>query len=648
MTDFSMELLVRLVIASLMAGLMAGVAWWLTRRVPGIPPVLRAALWWLVCFKFVVALLFWPGVPLPVLEPDRRTEPAPYEGPIAERPGRSTVDSRDGAAAPKLDLGRRVGSDRFPEAPGRLLDGLHGALDRLHERSQERQGLAAAIFWAPIVLLSCWLIVAAIGTLRLIRHGLRAQRLRDAAGVLDDPRVVEMLDGLARQLGARAELRHHPDCPTPQLIGWRRPTIVLPSGLAVGLNDEELRSVLAHELVHVRRRDLWWSLVPALTERLFFFHPLARLAAREFAVAQEAACDAAVLRSTCTHPADYGRLLLKLSTGAAPWPSAGMAAPPTLKRRLQMLATPRRRVAWLPCCLVALVFVVLMVPLQPIARGQDSPPRPKLPALATTAPADPVAPAPALPRVLHVETASAEIPKRLVPVAAASPAMPKVRPVASASTLAPQAPLPVGSSVAPLATTRSLGSADKAIAPVGLAKSRAWHDLDSVDAFALFYDSSIYVHGDWDAPRTFHSDEEKRLELLRDGDIWIVRDESILLQALELLQYQRKLERERLDQHQALGHEEARLHKLHQELEVLAHYLESQSQDVGSAAEVEQAQRQREELQLALVELKSRLERVAAGEHHGSAHSGSGREGLDRLFEKVMQEYRPTGGRGAI
>ncbi len=69
---------------------------------------------------------------------------------------------------------------------------------------------------------------------------------------------------------------------------------------------------LCHELAHVKRADLWLGCVPAFAERVFFFHPLVHLAAREYAVAREAACDAAVMRTLAASPQEYGRLLLKL------------------------------------------------------------------------------------------------------------------------------------------------------------------------------------------------------------------------------------------------------------------------------------------------------------------------------------------------
>ena len=50
--------------------------------------------------------------------------------------------------------------------------------------------------------------------------------------------------------------------------------MLLPAGPFAALRPEEQRMALCHELVHLQRRDLWLAYIPALAERLFFFHPL--------------------------------------------------------------------------------------------------------------------------------------------------------------------------------------------------------------------------------------------------------------------------------------------------------------------------------------------------------------------------------------
>ena len=151
------------------------------------------------------------------------------------------------------------------------------------------------------------------------------------------------------------------------VTGVLRPTIILPSRRWACLSASQQEMAICHEVMHVGRGDLWLGLVPSLAERIFFFHPLAHLAAREYVVAREAACDAAVLRVLEAEPRDYGRLLVTL--GVAPLPG-GLAASgaahsfSSLKRRIGMLdhGSPSlavRLAGWG----VAAVAVVALVPL---------------------------------------------------------------------------------------------------------------------------------------------------------------------------------------------------------------------------------------------------------------------------------------------
>jgi peroxiredoxin len=133
---------------------------------------------------------------------------------------------------------------------------------------------------------------------------------------------------------------------------------------------------LAHELAHLQRGDLHLSLVPHLAQLLFFFHPLAGLACREWAMAREAACDAAALRATGEPPVTYGRLLVKLAAnhrGAAALPTLGATAGfRTLQRRLKMLElsslSPRR---WWRLGLTVLVTAgaLSVIPWRLVARA---------------------------------------------------------------------------------------------------------------------------------------------------------------------------------------------------------------------------------------------------------------------------------------
>jgi hypothetical protein len=162
--------------------------------------------------------------------------------------------------------------------------------------------------------------------------------------------------------------------PGPLALGLLRPEIILPRRALESLSPLEQRMALAHELAHVRRRDLWLGWVPALARAVFFFHPLVRRACQEYALAREEACDAAALQATGAEPHDYGRLLLLFGVARAPAAAAASGAPShlaALKRRIAMLEhaenDAKRHPRWVRWVLGGLALVAL-VPFQVVAR----------------------------------------------------------------------------------------------------------------------------------------------------------------------------------------------------------------------------------------------------------------------------------------
>ncbi len=127
---------------------------------------------------------------------------------------------------------------------------------------------------------------------------------------------------------------------TPLTGGWPRPAVLLPS-VAESWSADRRRLVVQHELVHVARGDglrrLAWRMVSAL----YWFHPLARIAARQAALAVEQACDETVV-GLGTRPSLYARHLMDIAGGLRGQPALFASALPMvernqLERRLVMI-----------------------------------------------------------------------------------------------------------------------------------------------------------------------------------------------------------------------------------------------------------------------------------------------------------------------
>ena len=83
----------------------------------------------------------------------------------------------------------------------------------------------------------------------------------------------------------------------PGVFGIFRPVLLLPDGIAIRLTQVQLRTVLAHELCHVRRRDNLTAAFHMLVEAVFWFHPLVWWLGVRMVDERERACDEEVLQA---------------------------------------------------------------------------------------------------------------------------------------------------------------------------------------------------------------------------------------------------------------------------------------------------------------------------------------------------------------
>jgi beta-lactamase regulating signal transducer with metallopeptidase domain len=77
--------------------------------------------------------------------------------------------------------------------------------------------------------------------------------------------------------------------------GLVRPQLVVSSGLVALLDDEELNAVLCHEIMHIRRGDLWWTALCGVLRDLTWFFPTTRHLYTQMLAEQEVDCDDHVL-----------------------------------------------------------------------------------------------------------------------------------------------------------------------------------------------------------------------------------------------------------------------------------------------------------------------------------------------------------------
>lgn len=152
-----------------------------------------------------------------------------------------------------------------------------------HEALPARATLAAL---QPVALLA-WALGTLWGIGRLCTGWYRARRLRDTA------RSSPYLERLVRgELPANATVRVSTGIRSPMVVGLAHPCLLVPRALVAELPEAALRDVLRHEIAHVRRGDMAWSLVQHLLTAVYWWNPFLRLIASRLDLAREMACDA--------------------------------------------------------------------------------------------------------------------------------------------------------------------------------------------------------------------------------------------------------------------------------------------------------------------------------------------------------------------
>jgi bla regulator protein BlaR1 len=313
-----------------------------------LPPGPRYALWALLALPAFAPLL--PAIPI------RLPTPAPARD----------APAQPAAPAPVTDAGWRV---------------EYGGIGNAPRPAQPVE--TPPTDWRRVAV-GVWILgVVGLGVRVASTHARAVLHTRRARPV-DDPRVLHLLEQCRALVRSRRAPRvvAAPPGTGPAVLGLLRPRLLLPADAAASLSRAELRFVLLHELVHLKRGDLVAEWLLTLLQLLQWFNPLVWLAAPRCRADREEACDAAVLALTGRAArADYGRTILRLATELSlsprPSPAVGiLETRTTLERRLRLIAAEDRPTRRWPAAAVAVVALALVAATnaqQPSAKTRVAP-----------------------------------------------------------------------------------------------------------------------------------------------------------------------------------------------------------------------------------------------------------------------------------
>jgi beta-lactamase regulating signal transducer with metallopeptidase domain len=177
-------------------------------------------------------------------------------------------------------------------------------------------------------------------------------------------------EGRSSTAPLRLRLTDHPQ--SPAVCGLFRPVILLPRSLAERLPPAQLRAVLLHELLHLRRGDVWVNFVQALLQIAYWWHPLLWLANARIRRVREEAVDDAVMLALNEDAETYAPTLLEVAKLALHRPLASLGlvgileSRSSLRQRIERLMDfrpPHKAGLTLASALAVLGFAALAVPM---------------------------------------------------------------------------------------------------------------------------------------------------------------------------------------------------------------------------------------------------------------------------------------------
>ncbi|HTU92525.1 MAG TPA: M56 family metallopeptidase [Gemmataceae bacterium] len=327
-------------------------------------PALVHGLWLLVLLKLVTPpLVFlpiaWPASaePLPPEVASIREEPADVSPVVAEEAAAPVVDPPAGEEEPAgVEAAPVIAEPAMPPPAMPPQPSLWPQMLR--------------IVWGAGALL--WFLLA----LERLHHFRRLLRFARPAPAALQERTLCLAHSLGLKRCPRVRLLPGRIAPMLWAIGGP-PRLLVPADLLDVLSDEQLDTLLLHELAHLRRRDHWVRVLEFVVMGLYWWHPVVWFARRELREAEEQCCDAWVVSTLPGAGRTYASALLDtldfLSTAQAAVPplASGLGQIADLKRRLTMIMqenTPRS-LTW-PGCLAVVALGLTILPMLPSLHGE--------------------------------------------------------------------------------------------------------------------------------------------------------------------------------------------------------------------------------------------------------------------------------------
>lgn len=217
----------------------------------------------------------------------------------------------------------------------------------------------------PLWLLGACLLLAR----QLIGYAVEVHAIHRWLVPVKDARILRIVSEQKADLHAKtsfvvAECR---EISSPMVIGFFKHTLLLPHGTR-SRTDEELTYAIRHELIHLKRHDLWYKLLITAANSFHWFNPIMYLMFREASADLEISCDALTIEQSSDEIREaYGRTIITFlpeRTHAIKLSTHFTGGVTTMKNRLENIIVPsknKKGVSLFIACILAIAMMGSLV-----------------------------------------------------------------------------------------------------------------------------------------------------------------------------------------------------------------------------------------------------------------------------------------------
>lgn len=177
---------------------------------------------------------------------------------------------------------------------------------------------------------SLWFVIAIIWVIGMIgliaynvyRHWYFLKMVNRWSEEITKQGMLNVLNNLRIEMKIKSHvmLKTCPVIASPMIIGFFNPIILLPSTETA---TDELTFILRHELIHLKRNDLWYKVLVLLVTAVHWFNPVVYIMAKAIAVQCEISCDELLVQETSfEHRKQYSEILIGVARNGTKFQTA--------------------------------------------------------------------------------------------------------------------------------------------------------------------------------------------------------------------------------------------------------------------------------------------------------------------------------------